>query len=268
MANITFSHSGNLGDIIASLPFVKTVLRERKEKQCDFTIRINAPANYNKAVMFGKHPAGDVMVNEVGATMLKPLLKYQPYIDNVAIKDNSLEEKAFDLSAFRNYKFNLAGGMLSRFYEYNFALKHSIRDDLQWLVAPKIPEIYNKKIVLSHSMRYPSNAYIKQLKYYVDDIVFIGVDDEYEWICNVCGCKFERVIITDFLQYASIVNSCKLFISNQTFGFQLAEGLKVKRFILRCDYAPNVIPTGVNGFTIYNNVQFREMLKLHCRGDE
>ena len=53
--------------------------------------------------------------------------------------------------------------------------------------------------------------------------------------------------VTDFLEMAIIVNSCKLFIGNQSFPFALAEAMKVKRLLEVYYKAPNVGVQGKNG---------------------
>ena len=68
--------------------------------------------------------------------------------------------------------------------------------------------------------------------------------------------------VNDFYETAKAINSCALFISNQTMNWWIAEGLKVPRFVLRFPISPNCLPLGRNGFSIFDGDYLAKMLKV------
>lgn len=95
-----FNHTGNVGDILYSIPFIVELCEKFNIKLSDviFNIQINAKANY-----IFKHPYGDVLMNENSANFIKPLLEI------VGFKEVTIsEEKPKDciaLEEFRNRKY-------------------------------------------------------------------------------------------------------------------------------------------------------------------
>jgi hypothetical protein len=59
-----------------------------------------------------------------------------------------------------------------------------------------------------------------------------------------------------------LLNSCKLFIGNQSSTFAIAEGLKIKRMLEVFNTCPNVIPMGANGYGYINQHGFETLLNL------
>ena len=62
--------------------------------------------------------------------------------------------------------------------------------------------------------------------------------------------------VTNFLEMAGIINSCKLFIGNQSFPFSIAEALKVTRLLESYYRVPNVIVEGPGGNDFLYQPQF------------
>ena len=111
-----------------------------------------------------------------------------------------------------------------------------------------------KKIVIIRSIS-RKNYLINYsfLKKY-NDVIFIGLKNEYEDLkkeipnLNFYECK-------DFLEMAQIINSCKIFIGNLSFGYTLAEGLKKPRLLESGLNFPLIYPNGKNAFDfIFRNI--------------
>ena len=66
------------------------------------------------------------------------------------------------------------------------------------------------------------------------------------------------LVVNDFLEMASHINSCKLFVGNQSFPFSIAEGLKVNRVLELCTWCPNVIVAGGNARDFYYQDHFEK----------
>ena len=82
---ITFLHSGHLGDIINSLPSIKEIA---KNKKCKFFIKIQE---------------GYLLVSSI--KKLLPLLEKQEYIKKIKIYENEIID--VDLNLFRNFPISL-----------------------------------------------------------------------------------------------------------------------------------------------------------------
>ena len=92
------------------------------------------------------------------------------------------------------------------------------------------------------------------------NIKFIGIEEEYEDMRQVLpDLQFKPV--KDFLEMATIINSCKLFIGNQSFPFAIAEALKATRLLELYYKVPNVIVEGPGGNDFMYQPQFEYAVK-------
>ena len=66
-----FNHTGNMGDILYSLPFVLELCEAGNIplNQCTFNIQIDVPTTYIQ-----EHPNGNVLMTKSAALFLKPVL--------------------------------------------------------------------------------------------------------------------------------------------------------------------------------------------------
>ena len=261
---ITFYHSGNCGDILASLPFCIEYNKEvGTEDKFNYTCIINAPAHYDPKFMVGEHPCGKFTLTEKMYDMLVPLLKAQPYINEVnKISYNTYfptNEENVNLDLFRKREKTLHVTTLSRAYSILYPLYNDLHDDEPWLFAER-DDKFKDKIILTHSQRYLSNCTLGDLYPYMKEILFIGTKTEFDWMLQKLPI-IKYYPVKDFYETAIAINSCKLFISNQTMNFWIAEGLKAPRFVLRFNESPNCTPMGRNGFTIPESPYFYLMLK-------
>jgi hypothetical protein len=226
-----FKHSGNSGDIIYSLPSVFELSKNGKAR---FYLHANQAGDYKN----NYHPLGNVMLTDKMVDMLKPLLQYQPQIE-IAEKHNG-QAVDYDLDDFRKYSFFLDRGSITRWYFHVYGISYNTSKP--WLVAPK-DEQYSDKIVIARSHRYrsPMADYSFLNKY--PNKIFLGVEEEYEDMKKALP-DLEFKPVKDFLEMATIINSCKLFIGNQSFPFSIAEALKVKRLLEVYYKVPNVIVEG------------------------
>ncbi len=267
-----FVNASNFGDCIYSLPFCLTVAGSKNISKFDMVLIINYPAYYNKNLMYenSTHPCGNVTMTEELANMLIPLLKAQPYIDNIFVhdyaKDGAYTEDGFRLEAFRTFGLNLGAGSITKWYEDLFPTKEIIDDFNKWLyVYPddKIKKSFSDKICIVRSQRYWLPLDISILEPYADNIVFIGTDSEYESFKNKLKVDVPHVFINNFLEAAQVFKSCKLCIGNQTGLFSVMEGLKVPRLLEVCRLCPNVIPSGFGGHAVYSNFYFEKILETY-----
>ncbi len=241
-----FKHSGNSGDIIYSLP---AVFELSKNGKAHFYLHVNQPGEY-----INYHPLGDVMLNEKMANMLKPLLQHQPQIE--VVEEYNGQAVDYNLDEFRKYNYFL-GASITRWYFTVYGISYNT--SLPWLVAPK-DEQYADTIVIARSHRYRSPLIdYSFLKKYPNKI-FVGVQEEYEDMKKSLP-DLEFKPINNFLEMATIINNCRLFIGNQSFPFSLAEALKVNRLLEVYYRLPNVVVEGKGANDFIYQPQFEYAVK-------
>ena len=92
------------------------------------------------------------------------------------------------------------------------------------------------------------------------NIVFIGLKNEYEDLKKYVG-NLEFYNSKDFLELASIIKNSKLFIGNLSFGYAIAEAIKVPRMLESAPNFPLVYPNGPNAYDFYFQSHFEELVK-------
>jgi hypothetical protein len=177
------------------------------------------------------------MLNKKMAAMLKPLLLHQPQIE---IADEYNEEQVdYNLDDFRKYKYFLSPN-ITRWYFTVYGITYNTCQP--WLVAP-VDEYYKQTLVIARSHRYRSPVIDYRFLTQYPNKIFLGVEEEYkEMKASIPDLQYKPV--KDFLEMATIINSCRLFIGNQSFPFSLAEALKVNRLLEVYFKIPNVIVEG------------------------
>ncbi len=246
---IHFKHSGNSGDIIYALPSMYTIA---KENEIQLHLKAGAKVSWDKGVF---HPIGETMLNDKMISMLNPLLTYQPRIHVCDTYTN--QQVDVDLDLFRSYPLTKGMGNLARWYFYIFAIQADLSKP--WLVAP-MDEKYRNKIVLARSHRYRNPGINFSFLSKLGELIFVGVPEEFEDMKKMIpGLKYE--FVNDFLQLATIINSSRLFIGNQSFPFSIAEALKIPRVLEVCYYCPNVNVEGPNGFDFCYQPQFERIVQ-------
>jgi len=231
--NINFLHSGQLGDIICSLPVIYHL---SKKHSCNLYLNIDKKNSFLNFEIYKK---------------LLPLLKKQPYIKNIDIYKNQSIDVNFDL--FREFPFlwfNL-NKIFLQLTGLNFDLNK------KFIFVKKIKKFSNKVIIL-RSLRRQNLSLKYNFLNKNKNLIFIGLKDEFfnlkKKIPNLkyYNCK-------DFLEMSIIINSSKLFIGNNSFGFHLAEGLKVKRILEKSSEGPDIIPFGSNGYEVFFQCDFEKI---------
>ncbi len=243
----SFKHSGNCGDIIYSLP---TVWELAKKGKAEIYLQIDQPTRYNNY-----HPLENVMLNQKMADMLKPLLMYQPLCKTCEVYSGNQID--YDLDIFRKYILLPDRGNIARWYFYLFAVYPSLSDP--WLIAPKDPGLKDCILVgRSHRYRNPNISYSFLQKY--PNVKFIGVEQEFLDMKSSIP-NLEYIPVNDFLEMATLVNSCRLFIGNQSFPFAIAEGLKTNRLLEVYYQSPNVMVEGKGAYDFLFQPQFETMVE-------
>lgn len=236
--NITFLHSGHLGDIINSLPVVKEI---SKKVKCNFLIKTHSSKNIN--------------LTKDAFNKIYPLLKSQPYISKV---DQYRGQKIdINLDFFRELPINFNVDSV-RWYSHLTGVFPDLNKP--YLLNIKKKYEYKNSIIIIRSLRRQNKNinfnFLKKNR----KIFFIGLYPEYLDLkkqiknLNFYNCK-------NFLEMAEIINSCKLFIGNLSFGYTIAEALKVPRLLESYLDFPLVYPNGKKGYEFYFQRHFEKKVK-------
>lgn len=226
ISNLTYAHSGALGDLIYSLPVVKHFGKG------DFYVKLRS-MEYT-ATKYGyrqehKQPFHLQKLSEEDFKLLAPLLEAQPYIINVISTDDSAMQATYDLDSFRGVLWRSFVGNYVEAYFKTFNIPYTAQDIVTpWLVAePK--EV--APIVIARTLRHRDpNSLLRwkdftSLPNFKDIAVFVGHDDEYEDLKNTFDTSIPRYIPKDFLDLAQIVSGAQHIVCNGTFVYSLAQAL-------------------------------------------
>ncbi|RYY87711.1 MAG: hypothetical protein EOO15_11125 [Chitinophagaceae bacterium] len=233
---VHFRHGGNAGDVIYALPALRALADGRP---ATLWLEVDRPADYHFSL---QHVMGNVMMNRRMVEMLMPLLSAQSYIHECAPYAGGPVDA--ELDAFRGGHILLDRHHIAR---WNFLL-YGINADLgqPWLAAEPDTSL-EKTIVLARSSRYHMQGITYHFLNDYEDLVFVGVPEEYEAMKRVLP-KLQFRPVANFLELAQIIAGCRFFIGNQSFPFSIAEGLKVPRLLEVDINVPNVIVEGPNGY--------------------
>ena len=236
---ISFLNSGHLGDVINALPTIKEL---SKTHTCNFYLQTNKPLPIH--IRGYKHSKDLVYMNDRMVDMLLPLLKCQPYINKVEKYNNNKID--IDLDLFRRMPMNFNLDEV-RWY-FHLTGMHTDLSKPYLFVEPS--NVIKNKVVIMRSTR-RKNIFInyKFMEKY-NDLLFIGLNHEYEDLKKeVPNLKFHDC--KDSLEAAQIIKSSKFLLANSSFGFPIAEGLKVPRLAESFPDFPAIYPNGGHGYEFY-----------------
>jgi hypothetical protein len=260
METISFSHSGNAGDIIYALPSIKMIC-EKQKKQAVIYIRLNQPSGFTDA----QHPLGGVMMNQTMYDLLKPLLIWQSYVLDVLYYDEeSIPTIDYDLDRFRVDYLNLSSGNIAQWINNSYP---ELRPNL-YEPSIKVSDNIKSKdyIIVNRSSRYQNLFFdYSQLSKY-ENVYFVGVESEFK-VLKLHNANIIHLQVPNFLKLAEYIANCKLFIGNQSMAFSIAEQLKVPRILEQYAHAPNVIPQGGEYFVCHTSNQFNNAISLCLNGE-
>lgn len=235
---ISFKFSGFSGDIVWYLGAIRHYCVEMDLK-ANIYIWLDRPGqSYDGS----EHPYGQVMMNRYSFDMLKPLAEYQPYVASFEVWEG--QPIQVDMDKLRQVIVGMPYGNLAHWIGCKFS-------DLQadwsqeWLDVGQFRVDVADNIIVNRTSRF-QNHHISYffLKDYQDKVLFAGLPIEHEAFNKQWNLKTEYLQVTDFLDLARYIHSCKFFIGNQSMCFAIAEGVKVPRILEVCLFAPNVHPVG------------------------
>tara|TARA_Y100000590_G_scaffold469849_1_gene660146 strand:+ start:2376 stop:3290 length:915 start_codon:yes stop_codon:yes gene_type:complete len=241
---LTFLHSGHLGDIVYSMPVIKELSKKHK---CKLYIQVNKPM----IVDYQNHPSGKVFLDKRIVNLALPLFRNQNFLSSVDIYNN--EKIHINLDLFRDVPINIRFHS-TRWYTHITGTHFDINDS--FLFVNEHASIKNK-IVIVRSPRY-RNDYInyKFLKN-EKNLLCVGLKSEFEDLKkDIHNLEFYEC--KDFLEMAQIIKASKFFIGNLCFAYSIAEALKIPRLLETSPDFPVVFPVGSNAYDFYHQNHFEK----------
>ena len=246
---VSFLHYGHLGDIINCLPIIKEI---SKNKSCSLFIQENKPIPGH--VVTKDHPFGSVYLNKNAIAKLIPLLKKQSYLKKVEIYSN--QEIDVDLNFFREVPINFNIDSIRWYFHLTGCFPDLSKNYLD--VEPHTN--FKNYIIIMRSLRRQNKFIDYSFLSNYERIVFLGLKDEFDDL-KIKIKNLEHYDSKDFLELAMIIKNSKLFIGNLSFGYALAEALKVPRLLESGPNFPLVYPNGANAYDFYFQNHFENLVK-------
>ena len=212
----TFKHSGDMGDIIFSLPTIRAICSSTQQRAVLF---LDPQGGLREPLVNWPHH-DHTKLTEDGIEQLRPLLEQQQYIAEVKFWDG--ETVDHNLDKFRSHvRYN----NLSDSHLAAFALPFVERDK-KWINIP--PKKLSKPYIIARSCRYHSNfSFWEQLdREVVDNAYYIGHEKEHEYFQYTYGVSIDRHEVKDIYELAQVIEGCSKFYGNQGLPHAIAEGLK------------------------------------------
>jgi hypothetical protein len=218
--NKTFKHSGDLGDIIYSLPVIKQL--------GGGTLYLDITGGEDEEICKMQCIDGKTKFNKTSFDFIKPLLEVQPYINGVEIYQKN-QKIDYNLNLFR-YKFSDPNARsktrnLLDLHMEAFGLPEWDPNE-GWLQVES-PVTLDRGTLVSRSPRMQSNfPWFQSNKFnFRDKAIFIGLPKEHEIFEYTFDVKIPYHQVKDALEIARVIAGCKAFVANSTFTLSVAIGL-------------------------------------------
>lgn len=246
---ISFLHSGQIGDIINSLATIKEI---SKKKICNLYIEINKPMpkdlyNLNKNY-------SNFFISRNVFDKLLPLLKFQKFLNHIEIYNN--QKIDINLNLFREIYPNYNIDSVRWYFHIT-----GVHADLQkpYVSSPKLKKFKNC-ITIIRSKRRQNNLINYKFLNKFNNVFFLGLNDEYRDLKKQIK-KLKFYDCKNFLELSMILKNSKIFIGNLSFGYALAEALKIPRLLESGPNFPLVYPNGHNAYDFYHQEHFEDLFQ-------
>jgi hypothetical protein len=209
----SFKHSGDLGDIIFSLPAIRAL--------GGGVLFLDPEGGRGSPLMAGS-AAGRTKLNREGIQGISPVLLAQGYVKEVRLWAG--EAVDYDLDRFREHEElkNLSDAHLA-------ALGLPLTErDRAWLTIRDPIVMKDRPLVISRSVRYHGNHtfWERLVPAIKEQCVFVGFAKEHEMFEYTFGHKVMYYPTPDLLTLARVIAGCRKFIGNAALPHALAEGMK------------------------------------------
>lgn len=233
---ITVKHSGNVGDIIYSMPSLQ-YLSNTTNQLIKFYLNVNA----------------EFMSIEL-ATALKPLLEHQSYIDSVEMYSGEYID--YDLDMFR--EFHKSGDNLGESHAkiFNFDASilntQSIYIDHSYEITLPVYDIIINRTMRYNNPEFPWETVLNE-QYADHTKCFVGNKTEYDTFVNSFNVDVNYVPTANFLQVGFLINKSKIFIGNCSSPYAIAETMKHMSIQESCTWCLSCLYKRPNAYYFTDN---------------
>jgi hypothetical protein len=233
----TFKHSGDLGDIIYSLPAVKAL--------GGGVLYLDTSGGESDPIVRQQTIRGKSKFNQSGYEIIRPLLLEQPYIKDVRVWNG--EPVQYNLDSSRT-QMNDMRASLASLYMRVLGLDERLTND-PWLTLKSPPISLGKPIILNRTARYQAKYHWWEInqRAIIPQAIFVGLEKEHEIFEYTFDCKVYFHKAKDALEIARILAGSQLLIGNQSFVMSIAIGLGTAFMQEIYDSAPNCVYQRSNG---------------------
>lgn len=241
-------HSGDLGDIIYSLLFLKNIGKLQLHIGPSDRYRLRENMSYGKF------------------QWLAPLLQRQPWIESVSWSDGPPWFLHYNLNDFRDLWFSAAYAHKGDKQLWDVYREHfggpELCQDQAWLEADPAYDS-NHPVIINRSFRWRNDAFPWRMiaTKYFGKMAFVGLHDEFLDWTRQFGKSAEYRPVVDALDLANIIAGAELFIGNQSLPMAIALGLNKPLIQETCQGQPDCILKRPNAqFTFRSfNIQLPEI---------
>ena len=254
-------HSGQLGDIVYSLPAARQLMEKAYCTHLIYFIPSDTAIDPKSKV---NHFGGALMVTQSMFEFIRPLLLHIDYVyDVIFLPRERIPGGVVDLDIFRNYGSNTAAGSIPGYFFKSLEMPRY--DHGPWITLKQKASHKDSGILLARSTRYLNNSIdYTLLGQFAVNTRFMGTEREYHMFHNrYPGLNATHLQVSDALDAARAINSCSLFIGNQSVFFSIAEGLQAIRLLESFEPVPNVVSHGgIHGSFLSTNGLLRMSAEL------
>jgi hypothetical protein len=217
MDNLNFVNGGNTGDLIHQLYAIKNIC-----------IRDNAMANIYLVDETYKIPGCGNFLFNLSKTIedTKDFILAQDFVNSYEILPKPFDKEYHNLNMWRFKSENKSWTDLMSSY-YNF----DIPETYKWLDNIEINDEFKDKIIIHNSVvrHNPQFNWEGIIDGISNDILFITSNDTEYGKFNFKNDKIKLFKASTVSEMVIAINSCKLFIGNQSLPFAIASALDVPR---------------------------------------
>jgi len=195
-----FSHSGDLGDVIAGLASFREI-------------------GGGELVLYPSHATGYRM-SPARAAAICPLIEAQPYVVRSQWEETS---RGYNLDVWRSQRPWPHGVTLAHMQARSLGVQ--LHPERPWLKATPRKVA---RVVISRGPRWRSNRFPwgKVVRQYRGEMVYVGLPQEHQAFCDACGDVVPYLPTANFLEMAEVIAGAELYVGSQSSPLWVAEGLK------------------------------------------
>lgn len=216
----TFKHSGDLGDIIYSLPTIKDL------GGGILYLDVNGGKDDEYCIPQLRFTGGRTKFNLNSFNFIYPLLKIQPYLHDVRIFNN--EHIDYNLNKMRQIILLGSRSKHSCLVDSHREAFNLPEYDVNnpWIQCDEVIKL-KKDVILSRSPRYQSSyVFLQTLKdLFTNHGIFIGLKKEHELFEWTFDVKVDFYDSNSSLDIAKVIKGSRAMFSNSNFNLALAIGL-------------------------------------------